>query len=222
MKRFFWIGIAAFSAAIGALLPSSSWALHDTSHGALDLRAALFDAPSPFEDHYVDTGCLGFLPSGECGKYGIRDKVLVKGLQLADFRMVGMMWVSDDDIDLNLGDLRVTTMYGLDANPASSNETATMTGFNNIAPEGIFSGETYIGISQEFPATALGAIPVGELALSFPNFDLSRVVGAPGSIVYAFTAVVPAAAFELIPEPNSLFLVGIAITGLAFRRRAIA
>jgi hypothetical protein len=109
-------------------------------------------------------------------------------------------------------------MYGADPNPAATDEFAQLTGFTNGDPEVLVSQETYIGRTEEFAAESLGTFQLSELSTAFPELDLSRVVGDPTSIVYAFRALVPRASF--VPEPGSLLLAGLAVAAIALRRRA--
>lgn len=215
---------------VATFFTSAGWASHTLSHLQVDLRYDLVMAINPFEDHLVDTGCLNFSSPGNCGKWGNRDQVLVKALvPFANFpacpdcvgpntNLNGSMFVSEPDL---AGDLVLTTFYGFDADPGSANDFALTTGFDSVNPEVSFSDETYIGLTQNYPATSLGTFQIGELGLFFPDFDFSSFVGDPGSIVYAFSGVVPTSDLARIPEPSALLLAGLAVAGIAVRRRIL-
>jgi len=134
--------------------------------------------------------------------------------------MVGFGYLDDSAMD---GNVQITTLYGLDANPDASADLATMTGFTPVEPEALFSEETYIGHSQDFVADSLGTFAIGDLGTSplFANLDLTRIVGDPTSTVVAFRATVPIEALSNVPEPSSFLstTVGVAL-GLWWRRRA--
>lgn len=126
------------------------------------------------------------------------------------------------------GHVTLTTFYGLDQDPDLPDDEALMTGFNAIDPEMTFLSETFIGLTDEYPADPLGTFAIGALGSEplFEDFDFSRFVGDPDSIVYAFRATVPLSDFEgvLIPEPSSLVLalVGFVLTAYGCYRRRMA
>lgn len=119
----------------------------------------------------------------------------------------------------------LTTFYGLDQDPGLPVDGALITGFNAIDPEMTFLSETFLGLTEEYPADPLGTFAIGALSSEplFEDFDFSRFVGDPESIVYAFRATVPLSDFDavLVPEPSSsiLALVGIVLTASACYRR---
>ena len=117
-------------------------------------------------------------------------------------------------VDLQGGSIGlITTLYGVDLNPNGSD--IIVGGFDPIQPELVFGEEMFTGISQNYLATPLGTISVGELSTRFPNFDLSPFSAAmlndPSSVVWGIETTVDLSDFPTIPEPTAIFLLGTAL-----------
>jgi hypothetical protein len=129
------------------------------------------------------------------------------GSSAVDLR--GAMYVTADDADFT-GDFRITTIYGLDANPGEA--ALLISGFNPAAPEvaSIFD-ETITGNTQDYHADFAATPTLSELALLLPGFDLSPFQGSSSSFFYVFQTTAPSSDLLAVPEPSAWVL---ATTGL--------
>jgi hypothetical protein len=179
----------------------------------------------------------------------IVNEEIVFHFQTLDLRP-GEPWIVDDTITISLDTLSppinvrglayvdtgttgqandvVTTIYGQAYTPIGTGLETT--GFTPSSPEVSFSGETIIGNlsgTQYAFSWASGPVPLSDLS-SLPQLqglDLSPFTGDTSSEVYAFQTDVPASDLAApVPEPLTMFAVGMGIAGLGgyIRRRAAA
>lgn len=104
------------------------------------------------------------------------------------------------------GDVVITTIYGLDANPGDA--ALRIAGFNPLAPEvAAMFDEVQIGISGTDYHASFSATPtLAELPTLFPGFDLSPFEGGSASFFYTFQTSLPGA--DYVPEPLAYMLLG--------------
>ncbi len=169
----------------------------------------------PFEDFRerlepADTAQRRTTYGGTVKGYNLADSARFDvpiGSSAVDLR--GAMYVTADSSDFT-GDFRITTIYGLDANPGAA--ALQINGFNPAAPElaSIFD-ETIIGNTQEYHADFAATPTLAELALLLPGFDLSPFQGSSSSFFYLFQTTAPSSDLLVVPEPSTWILVA---TGL--------
>jgi hypothetical protein len=119
----------------------------------------------------------------------------------------GVAW--DTTTDPPSGITTITTMYGVDLNPAGTDLHTT--GFDADQAAALeFQSETFIGNSGTlYSGVSLGTPTLAELPALFPGLDLSLFGGNPSSVVYAFQTTVPSADIGA-PEPSTAVLAVVA------------
>lgn len=155
-----------------------------------------------------------------CTTVTFPDKITVNTIAAA-VPILGLAYIGTPIEDVT-SNLTVTSIYGIDLNPESSN--LLMTGVNSAAPEFIpVSGETIIGNSgAEYGSIFMNEIPIEDLgSLLGAGFDLSPFAeGNPASDVYVFQTIVPTAEVT-IPETASwaCLSTAVALSGWLYVRR---
>ena len=120
----------------------------------------------------------------------------------------------DSSATLASGDVDITVMLGI-KDSSYAGDSGLLTGFDPAYDPGFTSGGGFLAPSGDtFAWGSHSVLNVSELALSFPQYDMSDWVG--GGQAEVFTTTVPLGA--LVPEPSSLALAWFG-AGLLMRRR---
>ena len=133
----------------------------------------------------------------------------------------GVAYLGSSTPDSSIGDLIITTIYGLNLDPTGT--VLEVTGFDSIVQSLItITDTTFFGNSgTTYAATFNEVHMLAELPALLPGFDLSPFQGNPSSIVYIFQTTVPAYETLQVPEPPTLAclaLGGLLLMG-SFKRR---
>lgn len=107
------------------------------------------------------------------------------------------------------GPVTITTVYGVDVDPAAS--ALAVGGFDPVDPQvdSIFDEMYFASLSGTwYPATVALTPTYSDLAALLPGYDLSPFSGSPTSFFYLFQATVPGSEFQFIPEPATFSLAG--------------
>ncbi len=166
-------------------------------------RVALAVIAGPYND--LATNSVARQSGGKGSKgYCIKDNVkAVVDESSSGVNVRGVFYMSASTPDF-VGDLRITTFYGLDPNPASTE--LLLAGFDSAAPQAIFSNEAFEGASGTiYPADYSAVVTRDQLPGQFPGFDLSPFQGSISSIFYVFAGTVPSSDLMAVPEPGTLF-----------------
>lgn len=154
-----------------------------------------------------------------------KDEITIKLLAAAPpLPLSGVAYFESQTPDFS-GDLTVTTIYGIDQNPAGSG--LQVTGVDPVSPEfQPTSPETIFGSSGTHYTSSFSSMTaIGDLsALLGPGYDLSPfAAGDPNSDVYVFRTIVPSTDLLVgVPEPSSALMCAIGaatVVALALSRR---
>lgn len=125
-----------------------------------------------------------------------------------------------------VGDLTITTVYGIDQDPA--NALLRLTGFDRTAPQLVpLSGETFFSAAgNSYHSFRQAPALLQEIGALLPGHDLSPFMGGtPDSVLYVYQTIVPVSDFLAVPEPATLGLLIAGALGMgvgrirAFRRQ---
>jgi hypothetical protein len=120
-------------------------------------------------------------------------------------------------------DYQVTTIYGIDMNPASP--AMNVTGFNPVSPEAVSPGPEHMvspWYGTEYTSSVDAVVLLSEIGSWLPpGSDLSPFAnGNPNSLLYVSQTFVPSAEFPFgVPEPSTCVLLLCGVLGLGFHRR---
>ncbi len=137
------------------------------------------------------------------------------GVVLPSKDVIGLAYQTWSD-DSRTGMAEITTIYGLDPNPASPDTLSIM----GIAPDEAMGveEERMIGVSGiEYTPHSSFVSTVGDLPTLLPGYDLSPFTGDPDNVVYVFKTMMPLSDMD-VPEPASACIL-VAAGWVMLRRR---
>lgn len=163
----------------------------------------------------------GFPPVGNfCGSWSFTDSVTIGSEK--DRAVKGVSFFSYDTSQ-EAGQVRITTLYGIDLNPAGNQ--LLIGGIEPSGPQMTFANERITGggaIPQVNSAHFSERVRLSELSQVLgAGFDVSAIRGAPESTVQVFqTDVFVTSIASAVPEPSTyaLFACGLVAVGLSKRR----
>lgn len=140
-------------------------------------------------------------------------------IEIKDARMAGGGFETFDDPDDP--EALITTIYGIDVEPDGP---LAITGFDSRLVASPASFETIIGASgTHYVSHSTMTVPLGDLATTFPGYDLSIFQGDPSLVVFAFQTTVPVSDLYSVPEVSTGAMLSLAAIGAAgyalYRRR---